>query len=232
MTILDTIQRYRDQLDALLTGQAERTDSPRSLADRSLADQLALFEEIAQGKIDRNQADAAFVAEVEDAVDQILLVLCTPPDVQDPAFEVLPRDIWTRSEIGQILAYVTWWLYQHDLISIRDAASMLYGSTGNAESLRVHRDIERGNLDFYLDPYEANPQHGRRVRQSQVSALQEQQSRRVPKPKPLLDKRTVDIVALHDVERKSFGEIASLIGVKRQGVHRMYHKIKAQQNKK
>lgn len=227
MTIIDTIQHYRNLLDALLTGQP----NPRAIADRPLTDQLALFEEIAQGKLERGQATPAFVAEVEEAVDQLLLILCTPPDIQEPTVEALPRDIWTRSESGQLLARVAWWLYQDDLITLREAASVLYGNTGNAESLRVHRDIERGDLDFYLDPYEANPQHGRRVRQSQVITLKAQQSARAPQPKPPLDKSTVDIVALHDVERKSFREIGDLIGVKRQSVHQMYHKLKAQPNK-
>lgn len=231
MTIIDTIQRYRDQLDALLTGQAERTDSPRPLADHPLQEQLEVFEQIAQGKIDRAQANPAFVAEIEEAVDQILLVLCTPPDVQEPIFEALPRDMWTRSETGRLLSYVAWWLYQDDLIGLRDAAFMLYGAAENTEVVRIYRLMDRGELDSYIDPHETNPQYARRFRQSQVAALREQQAQRKPKV-PSLPKNQVDIVKLHDEQGKSFQAIGDLIGVSRQAAHQMYHQLKNTQSKK
>jgi hypothetical protein len=231
MTILDAIQRYRNQLDALLTGQPERTDYPRPLAERPLQAQLDVFEQIAQGKISRDQADPSFVTEVEEAVDQILLVLCTPPDVQEPVIEALPRDIWTRSETGRLLSSVTWWLYQNDLIALREATILLYGMAENTEMVRTHRLIERGELDSYFDPREANPQYARRVRRSQVIELKERQSKKEPKAQSPLPKDQADIVALHDVEKKSFAEIGNLIGVKRQAAHQMYHKLKKQQSK-
>jgi hypothetical protein len=227
MTILDTIQRYRDQLDTLVTGQP----NPRAISDRPLADQLALFEEIAQGKIDRAQANQAFVAEVEDALDQLLLILCTPPDVHAPTLDVLPRDIWTRSETGRLLSYVAWWLYQDDLIAVSDAASLLYDVAENTEIVRIYRRIERGELNSYIDPRETNPQYARRVRRSQVAALQERSSQEIPKAPPL-PKDQVDIVKLHDEEGKSFQAIGDLMGVTRQAAHHMYQTRKKGNPKK
>jgi predicted DNA-binding protein (UPF0251 family) len=230
MSIVDTIQRYRDQLDALLTGQPERTGAIRPLAERPLHDQLQVFEHIAQGKVDRYHVDPSFVTEVEEAVDQLLLVLCTPPDVLEPVLDALPRDIWTRSETGRFLSYVAWWLYQDELIGLSDAASMLYGVAENTEIVRVYRHIERGELDSYIDPQEVNPQYARRVRRSQVTALQEQQAKGKPTAPPRLPKDQVDIVKLHEVENMSFTEIGRLLGVKRQAVHQQYHRLKKQQS--
>lgn len=231
MTIIDTIQRYRDQLDALLTGQAERTDHPRPLADRPLQEQLEVFEQIAQGKIDRNQADPAFVAEVEDAVDRLLVLLCVPPDLENQTIETLPPNLWERSPLGLLLADVIWWLHQHDMITMSEAAQLLYGAASLNEFQKIRTLVNKGELFPFIDPHESNPQYARRFRQSHIIAWKEQQAQGKPKAPPL-PKDQVDIVKLHDVEGKSFQEIGNILGVKRQAVHQMYHQLKNTQSKK
>ena len=232
MTILTTIQRYRDQLDALLTGQPERTDLPRPLAERPLEDQIQVFEQIAQGKISRDQADPAFVAEVEEAVDQLLVMLCVPPDVEDRTIEALSRAVWTRSPLSFLLAEVTWWLYQQDLITLSEAAQILFGDTNTNAFYRLGQLFEEGALTPYINPHEGNPRYAGRVRCSQVRLVKQEQDRpeveqeatklQQAEPQP-------DIIAMHDQEGLSFGEIGRRLGKHRQQIHATYHRLKGKQ---
>lgn len=227
MTILDTIQSYRDQLDRLLAGQPQ----PRTLADRPLADQLARFEEIAQGKLERGQATPAFVAEVEEAVDRLLVLLCVPPDMQKRAIDVVPREVWTRSQLGILLAEVAWWVYQDDLITLSEAAQVLYGDVSKSAFYRLGQLVDGGSLIPYINPHEANPQYASRVRRSEAVKVKEQQDRSHEQeraaPAPL--EPMPDIIAMHDDEGLSFGEIGRRLGKHRQQIHTMYHRLKGKQ---
>jgi hypothetical protein len=67
------------------------------------------------------------VQEVEQAVEHLLAVLCAP---LDGGSFIAPRDAWTRSPLTNLLASVTYWLYQDELISMTDAARILYNDGG------------------------------------------------------------------------------------------------------
>ncbi len=82
------------------------------LAAQPRTAQVKAFEHIERGTINRRSADPAVVEEVEQAVEQILAVLYAPLD--GTAF-VVPHDVWTRSPLTQLLASVTYWLYQDEL---------------------------------------------------------------------------------------------------------------------
>ncbi|HEY0739287.1 MAG TPA: hypothetical protein VGD69_30475 [Herpetosiphonaceae bacterium] len=227
MTILETMQHYRDQLDTLLTGQP----NPQGLADRPLTDQLALFEQLALGKRERDQADPAFVAEVEEAINRLLVLLCVPPDIEERTRAVLPPNLWERSALGLLLADVLWWLYQDDMMTMSHAAELLYGAAGLNEFQKIRTLVNKGVLVPYINPHESNPQTARRFRKSQVLTWKAQQSQGKPNVQPV-PKDELDIVALHDHERKSFQEIGDLIGVSRQAAHQMYQQRKSSQRKK
>lgn len=233
MTILDTIRQYRDQLDALLADQPERTGAIRPLAERPLRDQLQVFEQIAQGKLDRERSDPSFVGDVADAVDRLLALLCVPPDLADRTLDVVPRNLWTRSPLGILLAEVAWWVYHDDLITLGDAAQHLYHGTTIIDLHRIRAHLAKGELRPYIDPHEANPQYAGRVRRSEVERLKEQRERAAAAPappEPQALQAAPDIIAMHDEEGLSFGEIGRRLGKHRQQIHQMYHRLKKKQH--
>jgi hypothetical protein len=145
-TITMPMQELRARLNTLLQ---EQPASEQPLAQQPLAAQVAVFERIERGKIDRNRATSTFVHEVEEAVDQILAVLYTP---LDGGPMLVPRDAWTRSPLMRVLAHVTYWLYSEDLISNAEAARLLYGTSTDADLARLRRVIERGAVRHYWRP--------------------------------------------------------------------------------
>jgi hypothetical protein len=151
-----------------LLQETPTADAP--LAAQPLAEQVKVFERIERGTIDRRSADPAFVRAVEDAVEHILAVLYTPLDGR--AF-IVPRDAWTHSPLMQLLASVTYWLYQDDLITNAEAARILYGASNDTLLARVRRAIERGELRHYWRPGRASPQYAALVRRSDVERLKQ-----------------------------------------------------------
>ncbi len=137
------------------------------------ANRLKSFERIERGQIDRHSAPPAVMQEVEQAVTHILAVLYTP---LDGGPMLVPRDAWTRSPLMQLLASVTYWLYQDELISPTEAARLLYGSGTDADLARIRRVIERGALPHYWLPGRQHKE-GRAalVRRSDVERLKQEQ---------------------------------------------------------
>jgi hypothetical protein len=165
-TVIAPMHELHDRLHTLLHA-TPAADAP--LAAQPLVAQIKVFERIERGKIDRHSADPVFVHEVEHAVDHILAVLYAP---LDGSTFVVPRDAWTRSPLTQLLASVTYWLYEDQLISIAEAARMLYGSSDVAMLARIRRAIERGELRHYWRPGRQHKE-GRAflVRRSEVERL-------------------------------------------------------------
>lgn len=169
-TVTTPMHELHDRLHSLLQ-QAPTTGAP--LAAQPLGEQVKVFERIERGQIDRQHAAAAVVQEVEQAVRHILTVLYTP---LDGGPMIVPRDAWTRSPLMQLLASVTYWLYQDDLISPTEAARLLYGSGTDADLARIRRMIERGALAHYWRPGRQHKE-GRAalVRRSDVERVQQHQ---------------------------------------------------------
>jgi hypothetical protein len=159
----------RQRLNTLL--QDTVTDDA-ALAAQPLTKQVKVFERIEAGRIDRRSADPAFVRDVEQAVEHILHVLYTP---LDGGPFVVPRDAWTRSPLTKLLASVTYWLYEDELMSIADAARLRYGDSTKASLARIRRVIERGELRHYWLPGRAAKQRSFLVRRSQVEQVQQHQ---------------------------------------------------------
>ena len=105
-------------------------------------------------------------------MEQILAVLYAPLD--GGTFTV-PRDAWTRSPLTKLLASVTYWLYQDELISMADAARLVYGDGALPARARIRRMIERGALRHYWRPGRIGPTNAVLVRRSEVEQVQQQQ---------------------------------------------------------
>ncbi len=164
-TVIMPMHALHDRLHTLLHAPPV-ADAP--LAAQPLAEQVKVFERIEQGKIDRRTVDPTFVREVEQAVEQILAVFYTPLDGRP---FIVPRDAWTHSPLMKLLANVTYWLYHDDLMSIADAARILYGSSDVVMLARVRRMIERGELRHYWLPGRAAKQRAYLVRRSEVEQV-------------------------------------------------------------
>ncbi len=168
-TVTTPLRDLRARIDTLLHDTATE-GAP--LAAQPLTEQVKVFERIERGKLDRHRADPAFVEEVEQAVEQLLRILYAPLD--GSAF-IVPRDAWTRSPFMHLLANVTYWLYGDELISMADAARLLYGDGALPARARVRRMIERGTLRHYWRPGRADPSYAVLVRRSEVEQVQQQQ---------------------------------------------------------
>jgi hypothetical protein len=168
-TVTRPMYDLHDRLHTLLHAPPA-TDAP--LAAQPLTEQVKVFERIERGSVDRHRADPAFVEEVEQAVAQILAVLYAP---LDGTTFVVPRDVWTRSPLTKLLASVTYWLYQDELISMADASRLLYNDAGHTARARVRRMIERGTLRHYWRPGRTDPTNAVLVRRSEVEQVQQHQ---------------------------------------------------------
>ncbi len=173
-TVTTPLRDLRARIDTLLQDAAP-ADAP--LAAQPLAAQVKVFERIERGTIDRRTVAPAFVQEVEQAVEQLLAVLYTPLDGRP---FVLPRDAWTHSPLMKLLASVTYWLYHDDLMSIAEAARLLYGSSDLAMLARIRRLIERGDLRHYWRPGREAKQRSFLVRRSEVERLNQQEPHDAP----------------------------------------------------
>ena len=125
-TVTRPMYELHDRLHTLLHA-TPAADAP--LAAQPLTEQVKVFERIERGKLDRHRADPTFIREVEQAVDQIIAVFYTPLDGRP---FIVPRNAWTHSPLMKLLASVTYWLYQDDLISMADAARLVYGASDDA----------------------------------------------------------------------------------------------------
>ncbi len=170
-TTLKKMRERHAQLDRLLHDDhqdEQQRDHP--LKEQPLRHQLRVFREIAKGKRPREQTSPAFARVLEAAVEQLLQVLYEPLDGSPM---LMPRDAWHRTELGPLLAQVTMWLYGPDLISMVEAAQLLYDiSAAQAKDVaRIRWLIQTGRLRHYWDPHEPNYTHAQRVRKSEVLQL-------------------------------------------------------------
>jgi hypothetical protein len=168
-TVTTPMHELHDRLHTLLHAPPA-ADAP--LAAQPLSEQVKVFERIERGNLDRHRADPAVVREVEQAVEQILAVLYTPLDGRP---FLMPRDAWTHSPLMKLLASVTYWLYQDDLITQTEAARIVYGASNDTLLARIRRMIERGALRHYWRPGRTAPQHAVLVRRSEVEQVQQHQ---------------------------------------------------------
>lgn len=143
--------------------------------DDSWCDLKAEIEElcrIANGAVDRKAASQEFIEETHQLVQDIA-ELCGP---YYATTYTIPEE-WRKTRLGQAWDAVRFWLLSDDMITLSEAARMLYDAADSAELGKLERAIARGDLDEYNDPSEANPRKSKRVLKHQVRALLKKRDR-------------------------------------------------------
>jgi hypothetical protein len=134
---------------------------------------IARFVQIANDEQDRTTADDQTIGELIERFQNLLDLLFLPATGQY-AYRI-PASFWSESGIGQVLARVQAWLRHDDLISLSEAAQLLFPeiarSNLQAARMRVKRLTERGDLMTYLAPDEPNPTQQARVSRQAIEAL-------------------------------------------------------------
>ncbi len=121
---------------------------------------------VANGEVDRATADEDFVGEMQ-ALIQDIAELCAwwwTSEYQIP-------DSWRETPLGRAWDAARYWLLSDEMITLSEAAEILYRSTEPAQLMKIDRLIERGKLTSYLDPTESNPRRARRVLKRDVRDL-------------------------------------------------------------
>ncbi|BCL84682.1 hypothetical protein ccbrp13_71470 [Ktedonobacteria bacterium brp13] len=90
---------------------------------------------------------------------------------------VIPDAFW-KTDPGILVSRVRWWISVDDLITISNAAALVFGENTQANRMRIGRAIDSGFLEWVPDPSVANPQQNKRVLRPQVERLRDQ--RRLP----------------------------------------------------
>ena len=93
---------------------------------------------------------------------------------QTPVAHRTPEEFW-NTPIGHMVLLARLWADQDQLISLKDAAEM----SGLSLSSLSQR-ISRGQMKFYRDPYEPNPQRARRIRLSDLEQFLREDMLRKP----------------------------------------------------
>lgn len=127
---------------------------------------------IANGEVDRKTVGDEFVEETHQLI-QDTAELCGP---YYATTYTIP-DEWRKTALGQAWEAVRFWLLSDDMITLSEAARMLYDAADSAELGKLERAIARGDLDEYNDPSEANPRKSKRVLKRQVRALLKKRDR-------------------------------------------------------
>jgi hypothetical protein len=139
-----------------------------------LEQELSLLVEVANGEIERETAGVARYFEIKGVLDAVCRLLWQAPLSAEP---VIPGEFWTQPGIGAVCGAVLAWLDADDLITITEAARLLYPDAllvgSNVATQRVLRLIASGKLREYMVNAEVapNPRHRRRVKRSEVLPL-------------------------------------------------------------
>ena len=135
---------------------------------------IARFVQIANGEVDRTIANDQTIGELIERFQNLLDLLFLPANGQY-SYRI-PTTFWSEAGIGQVLARVQAWLRHDDLISLSEAAQLLFPKIADinlqAARMRVKRLAERGDLMVYLAPDEPNPTQQARVSRQAIEALQ------------------------------------------------------------
>jgi hypothetical protein len=140
-----------------------------------LAQELALLVQVANGDIDRATAGDARYFEIKGVLDDVCTLLWQPPI--GPAGRHIPAEFWAQPGIGAVCGAVLAWLEADDLITISEAARILYEDAdevgSNVATQRVLRLISHGKIAAYQADAaaEPNPRRRRRVKRSEVLLL-------------------------------------------------------------
>lgn len=134
---------------------------------------IDLFVRIANGQIERTQADDELVGMVVERLQELLDALFLP--AYGRAAYYVPPSFWHEPGIGLVLARVQAWLRSDDMIGLTEAAQLLFPELARdnlqAARMRVRRLVNRGTLMSYIAPDEPNPTQQLRVSRQALEAL-------------------------------------------------------------
>ena len=166
-------QHYHQIGHSLVWPDTNRSRSPARPPTPLHAD-IARFVHIANGDLDRATADDQTIGELIERFQNLLDLLFLPANGQYTYR--IPATFWGEAGIEQVLARVQAWLRHDDLISLSEAAQVLFPTLAEtnlqAARMRVKRLTERGDLMIYLAPDEPNPTQQARVSRQAIEALQ------------------------------------------------------------
>jgi len=132
------------------------------------------FVQIANDEHNRATADEQMIGELIERFQNLLDLLFLPANGQY-SYRV-PATFWSEPGIGQVLARVQAWLRHDDLITLTEAAQILFPEIAQtnlqAARMRVKRLTERSELMVYLALDEPNPTQQARVSRQAIEALQ------------------------------------------------------------
>lgn len=140
-----------------------------------LEQELTLLVQVANGEIDRASAGDARYFEIQGVLKDVCALLWQPPI--GPVGYQVPADFWSQPGIGAVCGAVLAWLDADDLITISEAAQLLYPDAAevgsNVATQRVLRLISRGKVTAYQASadVEPNPRRRQRVKRSEVLLL-------------------------------------------------------------
>ena len=142
-------------------------------ASSPLKTECDLLEFVASGKMPRKTTNDDDVAEVTETLQSMIELLCSP--IAGGNGYTIPDGFWKQDPIGTTLIRVVWWLRGEELISLDEAAKLLFPkrSSGGALQALIYR-ITEGELQAYPNPFATNPRNkGRMVLRSEVEALRQ-----------------------------------------------------------
>lgn len=118
---------------------------------------------IANGEIDRATAGEDLIGETHELLQDIAELTAWWWSAQ---YEIAPS--WRETDLGRAWDAVRFWLMSDGMITLSEAAQLLYKSAEPAALMKIDRLIERGKLTSYIDPSEPNPRRARRVLKQDV----------------------------------------------------------------
>lgn len=126
-------------------------ESQRAMLDPDkLYSHLALLVDVANGTVDRQTADAAFVEHVMEALRHVCLTLFSAPKTDHVS---IPFTFWTEPGLGRVCSEVIQWAHGDDVITFTEAAQLLYADADQQSQAalvaRIRRLVAAGTLESY-----------------------------------------------------------------------------------
>jgi hypothetical protein len=164
------VRQRHQELSAALGRPVGREAQIQLNAESPLRRDLELLMQVANGEYTRGNTTKVMVHRVESALKTVLDLLLGNVLHTHVA---IPDEFW-NTDVGILVSRVRWWLSADDLITISNAAALAFGENSQANRMRIARAMEKGLLDWVVDPSVSNPQQNRRVLRPQVERLREQ----------------------------------------------------------
>jgi hypothetical protein len=150
-----------------MLGMPNLRSATNSIARGAMQKEIELLCRVANGEVERARANRRALAEVEDAVERVIGLLCDRPLIAATHSPRAPKEFW-RTAIGQVICACQKWLYSPYWLSYREATKILFGQDSRKAFNWINRLIDEGRLTRYEDPDEPNPQKAGRLDRREI----------------------------------------------------------------